>query len=100
VSRVCSLSGKGVLYGNHVSHANNKTRRRFVPNLQNVSFLSDALGIRVKARLSTNAVRSIEKNGGLDAYLLKSSEKILSGRFRKMKRTIEKKVGEKNSSTA
>ncbi|MDR1362327.1 MAG: 50S ribosomal protein L28, partial [Holosporaceae bacterium] len=79
---------------------NNKTRRRFVPNLQKVSFFSDMLGTRVRVRLSASAVRSVEKNGGLDAYLLKSSEELLSGKFRKIKRVIEKKVDEKSSSAA
>ena len=88
MARVCPLTGKKVLYGNRVSHANNKTRHRFMPNLQNVSFLSDILGIRVKARLSTNAVRSIEKHGGIDNYLKKTCDCMLSSRFKKMKKLL------------
>ena len=88
MARVCPLTGKKVLYGNRVSHANNKTRHRFMPNLQNVSFLSDILGIRVKARLSTNAVRTIEKNGGIDNYLKKTCDCMLSSRFKKMKKML------------
>ncbi len=69
MARRCIITGKGVQVGNNVSHANNKTRRRFLPNLQVVSVLSDALGLGVRLRLSTHAIRSIEHNGGLDAYL-------------------------------
>jgi large subunit ribosomal protein L28 len=64
------MTGKGVLSGNNVSHANNKTRRRFLPNLQVTSLLSDALGAEVRLRLSTRAIRTIEHNGGIDAFLL------------------------------
>ena len=88
MARVCPLTGKKVQYGNRVSHANNKTRHRFMPNLQNVSFLSDILGIKVKARLSTNAVRTIEKNGGIDNYLKKTCDCMLSSRFKKMKKML------------
>ncbi|MBV9538533.1 MAG: 50S ribosomal protein L28, partial [Acidisphaera sp.] len=70
MSRHCEITGKGVLTGNNVSHANNKTRRRFLPNLQEASLLSDALGHVVRMRLSTRAIRSVEHNGGIDAYLL------------------------------
>ena len=70
MSRRCFLTGKGVLVGNNVSHANNKTKRRFLPNLQQASVLSDALGQPVRLRLTTRAIRTIEHNGGLDAYLL------------------------------
>jgi large subunit ribosomal protein L28 len=69
MARRCDLTGKTVLAGNNVSHANNKTRRRFLPNLQEVSVLSDTLG-SVRLKLSTRALRTIEHNGGLDAYLL------------------------------
>lgn len=92
MARVCPLTGKKVLYGNRVSHANNKTRHRFMPNLQNVSFLSDALGIKVRVRLSTHAVRTIEKCGGIDSYLLNTCDCLLSSRFRKMKRLLENRA--------
>ena len=89
MARVCPLTGKKVLCGNNVSHANNKTKRRFMPNLQNVSFLSDYLGITVRMRLSTNAIRSVEKSGGIDNYLLNANDSLLSTRLRRMKKVIE-----------
>jgi large subunit ribosomal protein L28 len=70
MSRRCQITGKGVLTGNNVSHANNKTRRRFLPNLQETSLLSETLGLAVRMRLSTRAIRTVEHNGGIDAYLL------------------------------
>ena len=70
MSRRCQITGKGVLTGNNVSHANNRSRRRFLPNLQETSLLSDVLGLPVRMRLSTRAIRTIEHNGGIDAYLL------------------------------
>jgi large subunit ribosomal protein L28 len=70
MSRRCQITGKGVLTGNNVSHANNRTRRRFLPNLQETSLLSDVLGIAVHMRLTTRAIRTIEQKGGIDAYLL------------------------------
>jgi large subunit ribosomal protein L28 len=91
MARVCPISGKKVLYGNKVSHANNKTKRRFTPNLHSVSFLSDLLGFKVKARLSTYAVRSIEKKGGFDSYLLNTRDSLLSSHFRRMKKLLESK---------
>ena len=70
MSRRCTISGKGVLTGHNVSHANNKTQRRFMPNLQSTRLMSDALNQQVRLRLTTHAIRTIEHNGGLDAYLL------------------------------
>ena len=70
MARRCGITGKGVLTGNNVSHANNKTRRRFLPNLQEASFYSDVLGTSISMRLSTNGIRTVEHNGGLDAFLL------------------------------
>ncbi|MDR2067393.1 MAG: 50S ribosomal protein L28 [Holosporaceae bacterium] len=89
MSRVCSLSGKAGVRGNRVSHANNKTKRRFLPNLQVVSFASDVLGMCVRVRASTAAVRSVEKNGGIDKYLLKTSKNLLTAKFRKIKKILE-----------
>jgi len=89
MSRRCVISGKGVQTGNNVSHANNKTRRRFLPNLQRASILSDALGLSVNMRLTTYAVRTIEHNGGLDAYLLGTSDAKLSVDARRLKRRVE-----------
>jgi large subunit ribosomal protein L28 len=90
MARRCDITGKGVLVGNHVSHANNKTKRRFLPNLQVTSLLSDALGQLVKLRLTVNAIRTIEHNGGLDAYLLSVPDAKLPAEARRLKRRIEK----------
>lgn len=92
MARVCALTGKSVLYGNKVSHANNKTKRRFMPNLQNVSFLSDILGTKVRVRLSVNAVRSVEKHGGIDNFLLNAKADKLSFKMRQLKKVLEGKV--------
>ncbi len=88
MSRRCQLTGKGVLTGNNVSHANNKTRRRFLPNLQETSLLSDILGASVSLRLSTRAIRSVEHNGGLDAFLMNTSNLRLPEEAKTLKRRI------------
>ena len=88
MSRRCFLTGKGVLVGNNVSHANNKTKRRFLPNLQQASVLSDALGQPVRLRLTTRAIRTIEHNGGLDAYLLGTPDTKLTAEARRLKHRI------------
>lgn len=90
MARRCSVTGKGTQFGNNVSHANNKTRRRFQPNLQETSLLSDALGQMVRLRVSTNAIRSIEHKGGLDAFLLDAKDTVLSDDARRLKRRIAK----------
>ena len=90
MARRCGITGKGVQTGNNVSHANNKSRRRFLPNLQRASILSDALGTPVRLRLSTRAIRSIEHNGGLDAYLLSTPDAKLPADARRIKRKIKK----------
>ncbi|MBB6260825.1 large subunit ribosomal protein L28 [Paenochrobactrum gallinarii] len=94
MSRACELTGKAVQYGNNVSHANNKTRRRFLPNLCNVTLMSDAMGMSFRLRVSANALRSVEHRGGLDAFLAKSDDKELSQRARLLKRQIAKKQAE------
>ena len=94
MSRVCELTGKGRLVGNNVSHANNKTKRTFLPNLQNVTLISDALGQSVKLRVSTHGLRSVEHVGGLDNWLLKTSDDKLSPKVRKLKKEIAKKASE------
>ena len=94
MSRVCELTGKGRLVGNNVSHANNKTKKTFLPNLQNVTLLSDALERSVKLKVSTNGLRSVEHVGGLDNWLTKTSEDKLSTKARKLKREIAKKAKE------
>jgi len=90
MSRRCVLTGKGVQSGNSVSHANNKTRRRFLPNLQETRLLSDILGQQIRLKLSVHGLRSVEHNGGLDAYLLKTPSAKLSDEARRLKRRIEK----------
>jgi large subunit ribosomal protein L28 len=93
MSRRCELTAKGPLTGHKVSHSNIKTKRRFLPNLCNVTFISDALGRNVRLRVSTNAIKSVDHNGGLDAYLMKARATSLSPRALELKRAIEKKVG-------
>ena len=78
MARRCELTGKGVMMGNNVSHALNRTRRRFLPNLVNVTLISDALNRPVKLRITTSALRSVEHRGGLDAFLLKQDDADLS----------------------
>ncbi len=92
MSRVCELTGKAVMTGNNVSHANNKTKRRFLPNLVNVTLLSDALGRSYRLRISANALRSVEHRGGLDAFLAKADERELSQRARLLKKQVAKKA--------
>jgi large subunit ribosomal protein L28 len=89
MARKCAITGKGVQVGNNVSHANNKTKRRFLPNLQTISLLSDALGGPVRLRLSAGAIRTIEHNGGLDAFLTSTPESKLPAEARRLKRRVE-----------
>lgn len=90
MSRVCELTGKGPMVGNNVSHANNKTKRRFLPNLQDVTLMSEALGRSFKLRVSAAALRSVDHRGGLDAFLAKASDADLSGKALKIKKDIAK----------
>jgi large subunit ribosomal protein L28 len=92
MSRRCELTGKGLLVGNNVSHANNKTKKIFRPNLQVISLASDALGQSYKLRISMNALRTVDRTGGLDAFLLKSRDTVLSDRALRLKRQIAKKL--------
>ncbi len=89
MSRRCLVTGKGVMFGNNVSHANNKTRRRFNPNLQMISLTSETLGNTVRLRVTTHGLRTIEHRGGLDAYLLGTSDSALPSDLRRIKRRIE-----------
>jgi len=89
MARVCEFTGKRPMAGNNVSHAQNKTRRRFLPNLCNVTLLSDRLGRSFKFKISAHALRSVDHVGGLDAFLIKAKDEILSDRARKVKRDIE-----------
>ncbi len=91
MARICELTGKGRMVGNNVSHANNRTKRTFLPNLQNVTLLSDELEQGFKFRVSTHGLRSVEHVGGLDNWLLKTADDKLSTNARKVKKTISKK---------
>ncbi len=91
MARRCSITGKGVLTGNNVSHSHRKTRRRFLPNVQQASLFSDVLNERVKLKVSTQALRTIEHNGGLDAYLLGMPSGKLGTEALRLKRRIEKR---------
>lgn len=95
MSRVCEISGKAVLTGNNVSHANNKSRRRFLPNLQEQSLLSDMLGTAVRVRLTTHALRTIEHNGGLDAFLMSTPNRNLPEAAQVIKRRITRAQAKK-----
>jgi large subunit ribosomal protein L28 len=90
MSRICELTGKGRQVGNNVSHANNKTKRVFLPNLQNVTLMSEGLDRSFKFRVSTNGLRSVEHVGGLDNWLLKTSDEKLSPSALKVKRELAK----------
>ncbi len=90
MARRCAFTGKGVMSGNNVSHANNKTRRRFLPNIQQTAMFSDALGRMVRLKLSTRAIRTIEHNGGLDAFLLSTPDRKLGVEAVRLKRNIRK----------
>lgn len=92
MSRVCELTGKAVMTGNTVSHANNKSRRRYLPNLVQVTLISDALGQSFRLRVSAYGLRSVEHRGGLDAFLAKADAKELSFRALTLKRAIAKKL--------
>ncbi len=91
MSRVCELTGKSRLVGNNVSHANNKTKKTYLPNLQNVTLLSETLDRGVKLRVSTHGLRSVEHVGGLDNWLLKTRDEKLSLKARRLKKEIAKK---------
>ena len=88
MSRRCEVTGRGVQTGNNVSHANNRSRRRWLPNMQRTSFLSDVLGETIKLRLSTRGIRTIEKKGGLDTFLLDTPETKLGPNLQKLKRRV------------
>ena len=90
MSRVCELTGKGPMSGNTISHANNKTRRRFLPNLNEVTLISDVLGQSFKLRVTAAALRSVDHRGGLDAYLAKAKDEELSDTALKIKKDIAK----------
>ena len=97
MSRICELTGKGRQVGHNVSHANNKTKRTFLPNLQNVTLISDTLAKSVRLRVSTHGLRSVEHVGGLDNWLLKTSDDDLSLRARRLKRDVRKASAQKTA---
>ncbi len=90
MSRKCELTGKAVMTGNNVSHANNKTKRKFLPNLQAVSLYSEKLSKKIKFKVAISALRTVEKKGGIDNFLIKSKPENLSLSARKYKKDIEK----------
>lgn len=90
MSRVCELTGKGPMSGNNVSHANNKSRRRFLPNLNDVTLISDTLGQSFKLKISAAALRSVDHRGGLDAFLAKAKDDELSAKALKIKKDVAK----------
>ncbi|MFH1158279.1 MAG: 50S ribosomal protein L28 [Pseudomonadota bacterium] len=95
MSRRCEITGKEPLYGNKVSHANNKTRRRFLPNLQEASFFSDGLKKNIALTSSTSGIRTIEHKGGIDSFLLGTAPMKLTPALRKVRKQLLSKVGEK-----
>ncbi len=95
MARRCALTGKGVQTGNNVSHAHNKTRRRFLPNLQVASLLSEALGTSVRMRLSAAAIRTVEHKGGLDAFLLGARADSLSPEILRLKKRVKNAIARK-----
>lgn len=100
MARRCAITGKGVQTGNNVSHANNKTRRRFLPNLQETSLISEGLGVSVRMRLSVNGLRTVEHNGGLDAFLLGTPDVKLPAEALKVKRRLKKALAAKETAAA
>lgn len=100
MARRCPITGKGVQAGHNVSHANNKTKKRFMPNLQDTRLMSDALGRQVRLRLTVAAIRTIEHNGGLDSFLMGRSKGKLSPEARQLKRRIEKAAAKRAAAAA
>jgi large subunit ribosomal protein L28 len=97
MAKRCDLTGVGVQTGNNVSHANNRTRRRFLPNVQNVSLQSDALGNNVSLKVTAATLRSVEHNGGLDSYLLTTSNNKLTVAAQTLKRRIQRALKAKEA---
>ena len=91
MSRRCDLTGKSALVGNKVSHSNRKTKRRFLPNLLNVTMISDTLGRSVRLKVSANALKTVDHRGGLDAYLMGAKNDVLAPKMRDLKKAIAKK---------
>ncbi len=100
MSRRCQFTGKGVQSGNNVSHANNKSRRRFLPNMQQTSLMSDILGTSIRLRMTTHAIRTIEHNGGLDSFLLTTANRDLPEEAQVLKRRIQRSKIKRDAATA
>lgn len=100
MARRCDFTGKAVMTGNNVSHANNKTKRRFLPNLQDTSLYSDTLDQMVRVRISARGLRTIEHNGGLDAYLLGTNDSKLGEDAVAIKRRIAKAKAKREGAAA
>ncbi len=100
MSRRCEITGKGVQSGNNVSHANNKTRRRFLPNLQESSMLSDILGTTITMRMTTRGIRTVEHNGGIDAFLLGTPNRNLPPEAQVIKRRLVRAAAKKDAKAA
>lgn len=100
MAKKCALTGTGPMYGNNVSHSNRKTRRRFVPNIQAVSLASEALGRNVSLRLTAATLRTVDHNGGLDAYLTSTADSKLTLEGRRLKREIKKAIAGKAEKAA
>lgn len=94
MSRLCELSGVGVMSGNNVSHSQRKTRRKFLPNLRKVSLTSDALTGEYKFKITARVLRSIEIHGGLDGYLLNTNDKVLSSNALDIKKRVKKALSQ------
>jgi len=100
MSRRCIVTGKGVQVGHNVSHANNKTKRRFLPNLQVTSLLSDALRKPIRLRLTTRGIKTVEHAGGLDSWLLKARDADLDTDTRRLKKRVKKALERKAAAAA
>ena len=100
MTKKCDLTGKSTMSGNNVSHANNKTKRKFVPNLQPVSLYSDQLGTKISFKIAASTLRTIEKSGGIDKFLINSNIKNLSNIAKKYKKNIMKKIVSKKTKTS
>ena len=94
MSRVCELTGKGPMVGNNVSHANNRTKRRFLPNLTETALMSEALGRSFRLKVSSSALRTVDHRGGLDGFMAKAKDNELSARALKIKKDIAKALAE------
>ncbi len=100
MSRVCQITGKRPVTGNNVSHAKNRTRRRWEPNLQVCSFPSDIMGKAVRLRLTANGIRTIEHNGGIDAWVMTTRKSRMTPEALKLRKTMEKAVARKEAAKA